>query len=547
MFDLADIRRRLRLLKRQTSSRASGITVDLLSYHGRPVEYAKDILGVELTPEIAGALLALEQPPYKVSVDSGHGVGKTFGAAVATNYWYDTHKECWIITTAPTDRDVKDLLWTEVRLQRSRAKVPIPNDLMPAAPEMKSGPEHVAKGYTARDANSAQGRHRPNMLFIFDEKEGVQAAFWDGLKSMLRPGSGDAALVIGNPLSTTSRAYFEHKSTGIDGQPAWHRVRISALDHPNVRRYLDNQPPLIPGAVTGEQVEAWLADWCDPVPAGDERPTDIRWKGRIYRPGPIGEPRILGLRPSSGTFGIWSEALWQLCLGEPPDIPIDVLPVIGCDVANYGDDYTAFHVRCGAVSLAHQAVNGWDHIRIADRLKELATEWAGWASSRRQPTAAPFKPEEIPVNVEDDATGRAVQTILGRWGMRYTPMNASESPKRLDLYRNLRSEVWFETARKAFEGRVNVSRLDQATRNRLEQQAMAPEWKPTLSGQREVERKDETKEKLGRSPDDVDAMNLAYRDPLGSMVPEWVSQKPVTAARSGRESAATRRGLWGQR
>ena len=40
---------------------------------------------------------------------------------------------------------------------------------------------------------------------------------------------------------------------------------------------------------------------------------------------------------------------------------------------------------------------------------------------------------------------------------------------------------------------------------------MAVEWEMTSQGQRKVEPKDVTKEKLaGQSPDDMDAFNLAY-------------------------------------
>src|SRR4051794_38806020 len=196
------LRARVAALKAAATARRAD-RPDLSRYRDDPVGYARDVLGVALWERVADAVRSLLVPPFMVSIDSGHGVGKTHGAAVAVNWWYDTRDPSWAITTAPTDRDVKDLLWTEVRLQRQRAKIHLADDLMPAAAEMRSGPEHLAKGYTARDANSAQGRHRPNMMFVFDEKEGVPAAFWDGMKSMFRPGSGDAVLVIGNPLTTT--------------------------------------------------------------------------------------------------------------------------------------------------------------------------------------------------------------------------------------------------------------------------------------------------------------------------------------------------------
>lgn len=524
---LKRLERRVAKVERATFLRST--PVDLTVYAGRPIDYASEVLGVELTTEITECLEALHKPPYRVSCDSGHGVGKTFGAAVGVNYWYDTHKYCAVITTAPTERDVIDLLWTEVRLQRQRAKLPVPDDLMPAAPEMKNGPEHYAKGYTARDAASFQGRHRPNMLFVFDEKEGVPGHFWDGAKSMFRPGSGDAWLVIGNPITTTSRAYQEHKAVDAEGNPTWHRVRISSLDHPNIAAGLrgDHQLP-VPGAVTAGQMDQWINDWCDPVAPGDRKLTDIEWRGHVYRPGPIGEARILGLRPSSGTFGVWSEAMWAITQVKSPAVPLGLLPRIGCDCANYGVDYTVFHVRCGSVSLFHQAVNGWDHERIAARLMELASEYAAWATARQAPQAAPIRPEQIPIQIDDDSTGRAVSTYLRRNKHFAVPLNAGSRPARQDLYSNIRSELWFQCARKATLGMVNLAIFDRATRQRIEMQAMAPMWAPDAAGRRVVEDKDDLRKpkRLGRSPDDMDALNLAYYEPGSGPSASWGDAEP---------------------
>lgn len=505
---------------------------DLRRYRNDPVGYARDVLGVTLWQPVADALLALLEPPYRVSVDSGNNVGKSHGAAVACNWWYDTRPQCAIISTAPTQREVVDLLWTEIRLQRAAALIPLPNDLQPSAPVMSSGPDHYAKGYTARDVNSAQGRHRENMLFIFDEKEGVERPFWDGMKSMLRPGSGDAALVIGNPFTTTSIAYQEHRATDPEGNPTWHRVRLSSLDHPNIAAGLAGQPLPVPRGVTVSQIEAWLNDWCDPVVPGDERPTDIFWRGRTFRAGPIGEARILGLRPSTDGGGVWSDALWQCVLGPEPPIPAGALPIIGNDVAGKGRDYTAFHVRCGPVSLYHHAVNGWDHVKIFNHLLELTEEYARWATARLPSRATPIDRKQIRIQIDDDATGRAVSTLLAQKGCSVLCLNAGSAPQRPDLYPNVRSESWFLTARKAASMLVNLSRLDRATRQRIELQLLAPEWSPDMAGRRVVESKEELRkpDRLGRSPDDADAMHLAYWDgPVGTIKavePESSTQRP---------------------
>lgn len=502
----------------------------MVKFRTDPVGYARDILGIELWQPIGEALEGLLVPPYRVSVDSGHGVGKTHGAAAAVNWWYDTRgPQCVCITTAPTQRDVIDLLWTEIRLQRMSARVLLSQDFIgPAAPEMKTGPEHYAKGYTARKGESFQGRHRPNMLFVFDEKEGIDGNYWTAAKTMFRPGSGDAWLVIGNPTTTTSVAYQEHRAVDPEGNPTWNRVRLSCLDHPNMRA-VPGDADYISGAVTRSQVSQWIDDWCDPVAEGDEQETDIEWDGLLFRPGPIAEPRILGLRPSAGNWGVWSEAIWRLVVRPAPTVDQFALPVIGCDCANYGSDYTVFHVRCGTVSLYHYAVNGWGADRICGKLMDMTKEWAAWATKRRDRAAAPNNAGEIAIQIDDDATGRAICSWLTRQKLRCVPVNAGGSPIRPDLYKNVRSELWFMAARKAAKGLMNLSRLDRATLQRIEMQAMAPEWWPTPLGQREVESKDDLRkpERLGRSPDDMDSLNLAYYEPSGVADAKWVDLDPA--------------------
>ena len=49
---------------------------------------------------------------------------------------------------------------------------------------------------------------------------------------------------------------------------------------------------------------------------------------------------------------------------------------------------------------------------------------------------------------------------------------------------------------------------------------MAPAWDLDAQGRRKLEPKDKTKEKIGRSPDDADAMNLAYYEGGGWAPPE---------------------------
>src|SRR5580700_3575246 len=90
-------------------------------YRTDPVAYARDILEVHWwakQQEIAQALL---KPPHRVLVKACHSVGKTHVAAGLVNWWYDTHDPGVVLTTAPTARQVQDVLWKEVRSNAVRA------------------------------------------------------------------------------------------------------------------------------------------------------------------------------------------------------------------------------------------------------------------------------------------------------------------------------------------------------------------------------------------------------------------------------------------
>ncbi len=498
---------------------AAGCGPDLTPYATDPLGFCRAVLGVEPTPDQCDFLPALHEWPRRVKVKSGHGVGKTFGAAVAAVHWFYTRPQSVIITTAPTERDVIDLLWTEIRLLVARAKLP---DLFvgPVAPEMRDGGEHWAKGYTARKGESFQGRHRPHMLFIFDEDEGLEASYWKTTNTMFKPDMGHSWLAIGNPTTTTSQSFAEESLTDLDGRPKWRLFTVSCLTHPNILAGQAGRPLPVPNAVTLAQVNQYVADWCQPVPA-DQRDAgkgDIEWptgSGRWYRPGPLFQSRVLGIRPPQGTTAVWGEGAWQFACRRGPDEPEALVmagevPEVGVDVAVYGDDWTTIHSRVGPVSLAHRAANGWPPDETAGQIKAECRRLAEWANNYRPATLGPVRPEDIRVKVELDGYGAGVLSHGDGWN--WVGVSASGSPNDGEAYPNRRSEVWFVGADRAAEGRLDVSRLPADVRQRLRQQLLMPTYKLNGAGQKVVEPKVDTKKRLGRSPDDADGFNMAYAE-----------------------------------
>jgi hypothetical protein len=518
------------------------------------VAYAQEVLGVRLWAKQIEILRALTRPPHKVLVLSGHNVGKTFVAGVAVNWWYDSRNPGVAITTAPTNQDVRDLLWKEIRLQRGILKR---SDFAgPHAPILWDKPNHYAKGFTAEKGESFQGRHDYRMLFVFDEAIGIDPVFWLTTKTMFKPGGEHAWLAIFNPTDTSIQAFQEFSAIG--DQQSWTIIQMSCLDHPNIAAEIRGEPPPYPNAVTFAQLDEGLRELCQPVLPGDQLVTDVEWppgSGRYLRPGPEAEARWLGRWPSEGIKSVWSDALWQSALRELPE-PTDVLHEIGCDVARQGDDWTAFHVRRGPVSVLHESYQKQDTMFTVGRLIELARKCAD-ICSRQHPQRQRVRPEDIPLKVDSIGFGAGVVDRLAEQDYNVCPVDASSTHcNRPGDYKNKRSELWFQTADRARAGQLSLSRLDKRTLDRLRQQALAPEYKINSQGQRELEPKDKMKERLKRSPDDMDAVNLAYYEVSGKV---WTPEPKYRTAseRRGllgtempsmysRRSNAERRGLYGR-
>lgn len=464
----------------------------LAKYQRNPVGYAREVLGLDpwaVQRKIARLLL---KPPYRVLVKSSHSVGKTWTGAWLTSWWYDCFDPSAVITTAPTARDVRDLLWREIRLQRHHRG----GMVGATAPEMRSGPDHHAKGFTAATGESFQGRHPDRLLLVFDEAVGIAPIFWETAESMFKPDGRHGWVCFFNPTDTSSQAYQEEQKGG------WHVVTMSSVEHPNLLAQLKGKPAPYPSAVSLGQFEGWLKKWCDPVEEDEHVLTDLEWppkSGKWYRPGPQMESRALGRWPSSATYGVWSESLLAT-LTERREILPEWKTVIGCDVARFGDDLTAIFVRRGLCLVHAEAHNGWAPPRTATRLKQLCLKYQGPAANHRH----------VQVNVDVDGIGAGVVDLADDFN--FVGVSAAAASAFPERYKGLRSELWCSAADLAREGLIDATRLKPDLARELGRQLLAPVYE-VPAGRIRVEEKAETKKRLRCSPDLADAFNLCYYCP----------------------------------
>jgi hypothetical protein len=463
-------------------------------------------------------------------------------AAWLANWWFDRYPDqSCVVTTAPTRAHTAQVLWREIRIMRKKAGLPgqFSGRMMP---QLYDTEDHFMIGLTAAKGESFTGRHLKHMLFIFDEAVACDPIYWESTRTMFKGDGNHGWFAIANPTDTTSQMYLESRLTNADGSPVWTQFPLSALEHPNIVRQLRGEAPLIPEAVTLEQVEEWIRDFCDPIAETEATATDLLWPprtsgvnpltpGRWYRPSPVGEARILGRWPEAGTFGVWSSAAWnaattpcKACKGQVPITHcarcmariMRMVPEIGVDVAYHGDDSTAFVVRIGPFALECERHNGWGGPQIVARAKELARKWAAWTTSLRDKKAAPVQNKQIKIKVDSDGMGGLgiVSWAQPGWEEDYSFQGVSAATKAnaSDRYPNKRSELWFHAVERAKIWELDLSRLPKAELERLRQQAMTPLWDVDAAGRRVVEPKKKTKERMRGSPDEMDALNLAFAE-----------------------------------
>lgn len=499
MATLTDTQRKIgkEVLKRKHAGTFSPIPKDdpmIPIYKKDPSLYMKERLGLTLT-EDQERICAAVAKYSKVLVKASHAVGKSFVSAGLALWFYECYNPGKVITSAPNAKQVATIIWGTMRTLTKDRKPRLP--FAPKAAIMGDGPEHFALGITSKDANGFQGIHHENMLIIFDEAVGIRRDYWVAANHMV-VGDTNKFLAICNPTDISSMAYeIDMKSGGND----WHVIEISSLNHPNIVATLNGLPEPFKGAASLRALMEDIRSDCEPINVEDATVYDFEFppgSGSWYKPNGMFESRCMGRWPSSAINTIWGDALWAEAISAHLEFT-DIDPLqIGCD-PGYLLDACAIHVRKGDVSLMHESHKGYDTSKTAGRLKILCEELGDKHG---------VNPKKIKVLV--DCTGMGQGVIDQRGEYNFIGINSSNKAIDQKRYPNRRSELWFTTRQRVLDRKLDLHLITDDTLIDLGSQLKAPVWAPDNQGKVVVEPKKETKKRLGRSPDDADAFNLAY-------------------------------------
>ena len=178
----------------------------------------------------------------RTSVKAGHGVSKSFSAArLALWFLYAYGPRCTVVTTAPTYKQVVDVLWREIADAHATATCKLPGNITSDKLDIDS--RWFATGFTTRadtvtqQATAFQGYHNDYVLVIFDEAAGIHPKIWEAAEGLLISGHV-RFLAIGNPTS----GYGDFVDC-FELDSGWNQITISVLDTPNYK--LDAE--VIPG------------------------------------------------------------------------------------------------------------------------------------------------------------------------------------------------------------------------------------------------------------------------------------------------------------
>lgn len=500
-------RQKLLELKTRQEELAKKEQAPLLKWRSDPVAWASERLGVHLWSKQREIVESVRDNRL-TAVVSCHGSGKSLSAALLTAFWLDVHAigDARVVTTAPTANQVRAILWSEIHglaeraITRGKPFIGRINET-----EWKYNRRLLAFGRKPSDHNQhgLQGIHARAVLTILDEAGGIVPNFWTAA-SAITTGEDCRILAVGNPDDPGSHFAKVTKNS------RWNVIEISAFDTPNFT-----------GEIVPDDVAVALV--------GPTYVEDIASEYGEYSP--IYQSKVLGKFPTESDDGVVSvSALRACCPPEPtPHPPEELNPVeLGVDLGAGGDE-TVIRERRGVVVGKEWRSRDRDPVKVTGLIVNAIKETG----------AVCVKVDSIGIGW--GIAGRLRELTGDAHHARIIAVNVSESSSRPDRFPRLRSQLWWEVGRKLSEDRGwDLSHLDERDRDRLITQLTAPKYSHDSAGRVVVEAKPETKKRLGRSPDNADALLLAFYEGRGMSSSTFLDQ--LVAAYNGAESE-----LWSTR
>jgi phage terminase large subunit len=424
------------------------------------VYFVREVLEVSvIEPWQLEMLEALDSGETKLSIRSGHGVGKTCFCSWLAIHFLLFRDDVKVIVTSPSFKQMNDGLIPEVQKWLNkcpdwmRTHVETIADRVVRKPNSRN---NFISFRTARKENpeALAGVHAQHVLIIVDEASGVDEVVYETGQGALST-KGAVAVLIGNP--TKPSGFFYKTQTVL--KDLWLTRKVSCMDS---------------GRVDEEYIES-----------------QRRTYGENSREFAV---RVVGDFPESGADAIIPRKYVEDAVDR--DIHDDGFPLVwGIDPGRGGDP-------SGFCSRTSRSILEVENLRYDDLMR-----LTGWVMDKWN--SAPDKKRPTSIFVDTVGLGAGVFDRLNELGLPVVGVNVSESASMSQRYMRLRAEIWYK-AREWFE--KNDKHIPSQLPNLTEfiEELVAVEQIILSSGKVDVESKKQMKKRGLKSPNLADAFVMTF-------------------------------------
>lgn len=470
--------------------------------------YAYDVLKARLDKDQQEILYGV-QTNSMVSVCSGTSRGKDYVAAVSgICFMYLTPKfeknergdivlieNTKVIMTAPTDRQVGDIMYPEITRLFHNAKI-LPGRLV--GYDIRTDyKEWFMTGFKADGKSTVAwtGYHAVNIMFIVTEADGLPQLVFNAIEGNLQGNS--RLLIVFNPNTSVGYAATSQKSE------RFKKFRLSSLTAPNVIE----KRKVISGQVDYKWVVERVKEWCTPIKPDEVQSEldDFEFEGQWYRPEDLFRVKILGKFPKVGEDVLipqqWIEEANDRWRKGRPNENEKIL--LGVDVAGMGRDNSVFCPRRGNYVVRFDTRNSGgsaDHMKVAGEVKVFLDANHGSYAL-----------------IDTIGEGAGVYSRLEEQGYKDHAISCKYSEAAKDIYGNDLTDItgqykfanmraYLFWAVRDWMNPANKTGSMVPPSDKFLQQATEIKWKFRSDGKAIIEPKEDIIKRLGYSPDEFDAL-----------------------------------------
>lgn len=476
LHELQEARKRLEALQRRAGLQRAG------RYRNDPVGFVKEVL--RATPsEYQERILNEIVKQRKVAVRGPHGLGKTCLASWVVLWLAVTRDAVGVdwkgITTASAWRQLTDYLWPEIHKWSGKVdwekigREPFDAvELLKLGLRLKNGSATAA---ACTDPQKIEGAHADCLLYLYDEAKAIPAQTFDASEGAFSGAGEDTgreafALAISTPGAPAGRFFDIHAR--VEGLESWFPIHITLED------------AVAAGRVSAEWAEEKRRLW------GEDSSI---FRNRVLGEFASEEDGVVPYEHVAQAMDRWHRVQRGPGWGDLTTIAVDV----------GGESSSADKTK---IALRHE--RGIKEVRTFEGKNTM--EVAGFVKAIYDAHIHPAK--SIQVIVDVIGIGAGVVSRLREQGISVQAFDARAKTS----FRDRSNELQFFNARAAalwhvrevldpdYEDVVPIPQTD-----RLMGDLTSPKWKMTSGGKILVESKEEIKKRLGRSPDDGDAVMMA--------------------------------------